>query len=41
MRGGYVCLVLQPINEKKIWQQIIEQILNVLLKYKPISNVKL
>jgi hypothetical protein len=23
------------------WQQIIEQILNILLKYKPISNVKL
>jgi hypothetical protein len=38
MKGGYSCLVIQPISPKIVGKNIIEQILNVLLKHKPIGN---
>ncbi len=40
MKRGYRCLILQPISEKNGWYKNIEQILNFLLKYKPIKNAK-
>jgi hypothetical protein len=38
MKGGYKCLIIQPISPKMVGKNIIEQILNVLLKHKPIRN---
>jgi hypothetical protein len=39
---GWTCMFSPSTNKwKNGWQQITEQNLNVLLKYKPICNVKL
>jgi hypothetical protein len=38
MKGGYRCLVIQPITPKMVGKTIIEQFLNVSLKHKPTRN---